>query len=135
MPVPPSYRKVNPADQPVLLPRAHLATCFRISQVNEYAETLIAQRMSTVKGVAQVLVYGSQKYAVRVQVDPYALAARGIGIDEVRAGHRAQQRQPAHRHAERAEQGRLDRIHRAARQRRGLPRRSSSPIATARRCA
>ncbi len=82
MPVPPSYRKVNPADQPVLY-LALTSDVFPISQVNEYAETLIAQRMSTVKGVAQVLVYGSQKYAVRVQVDPYAMAARGVGIGEV----------------------------------------------------
>ena len=82
MPVPPSYRKVNPADQPVLY-LALTSDVFPISQVNEYAETLIAQRMSTVKGVAQVLVYGSQKYAVRVQVDPYAMAARGVGIEEV----------------------------------------------------
>jgi hydrophobic/amphiphilic exporter-1 (mainly G- bacteria), HAE1 family len=82
MPVPPSYRKVNPADQPVFY-LALTSDVFPISQVNEYAETLIAQRMSTVKGVAQVLVYGSQKYAVRVQVDPYAMAARGVGIEEV----------------------------------------------------
>jgi HAE1 family hydrophobic/amphiphilic exporter-1 len=82
MPVPPSYRKVNPADQPVFY-LALTSDVFPISQVNEYAETLIAQRMSTVNGVAQVSVYGSQKYAVRVRVDPYAMAARGIGIDEV----------------------------------------------------
>ena len=51
--------------------------------MDEYAETLIAQRLSTVSGVAQVQVYGAQKYAVRVQLDPNALAARGVGIDEV----------------------------------------------------
>jgi len=82
MPVPPSYRKVNPADQPVFY-LALTSDVFPISQVNEYAETLIAQRMSTVNGVAQVTVNGTQKYAVRVQVDPYAMAARGVGIDEV----------------------------------------------------
>ncbi len=82
MPIPPSYRKVNPADRPVFY-LALTSDVFPISQVNEYAETLIGQRMSTVSGVAQVQVYGSQKYAVRVQVDPYAMAARGVGIDDV----------------------------------------------------
>ena len=54
-----------------------------ISQVDEYAETYLAERISMVSGVAQVQVYGSQKYAVRIQLDPKALATRGIGIDEV----------------------------------------------------
>ncbi|MGH7277662.1 MAG: efflux RND transporter permease subunit [Candidatus Rokuibacteriota bacterium] len=82
MPSPPSYRKVNPADQPVLYLAVSSAT-LPLSAVNEYADTVLAQRMSTVSGVAQVQVYGSQKYAVRVELDPRALATRGIGIDEV----------------------------------------------------
>jgi hydrophobic/amphiphilic exporter-1 (mainly G- bacteria), HAE1 family len=82
MPVPPSYRKVNPADQPVFY-LALRSDTFPMSTVDEYAETLIAQRVSTVSGVAQVQVYGAQKYAVHVQLDPNALAARGVGIDEV----------------------------------------------------
>jgi hydrophobic/amphiphilic exporter-1 (mainly G- bacteria), HAE1 family len=82
MPVPPSARKVNPADQPVFY-LALTSETLPMSAVDEYAQTLIAQRMSTVSGVAQVQVYGAQKYAVRVQVDPDALAARGVGIDEV----------------------------------------------------
>jgi HAE1 family hydrophobic/amphiphilic exporter-1 len=82
MSVPPSYRKVNPADQPVYY-LALTSDTLPLSKVNEYAETLMAQRISMINGVAQVLVYGSQAYAVRVQVDPKALAARGIGIDEV----------------------------------------------------
>ncbi len=82
MPVPPSYRKVNPADQPVFY-LALRSDTFPMSTVDEYAETLIAQRVSTVNGVAQVQVYGAQKYAVHVQLDPNALAARGVGIDEV----------------------------------------------------
>ena len=82
MPVPPSYRKVNPADQPVFY-LALQSDTFPMSTVDEYAETLIAQRVSTVNGVAQVQVYGAQKYAVHVQLDPNALAARGVGIDEV----------------------------------------------------
>jgi len=81
MPSPPSYRKVNPADQPVLYLSLNSPT-LPLSTVNEYAETLLAQRISMVTGVAQVMVYGAQKYAVRIQLDPKALASRGIGIDE-----------------------------------------------------
>ena len=53
--------------------------------MNEWAETFLAQRLSTIEGVAQVQVYGSAKYAVRIQLDPGAMASRGIGIDEVQA--------------------------------------------------
>jgi HAE1 family hydrophobic/amphiphilic exporter-1 len=81
---PPSFRKVNPADQPVLL-IALTSTTLPLSVVDEYAETLIAQRLSTLLGVAQVQVYGAQKYAVRIQVDPNAVAAMGIGFDEIRS--------------------------------------------------
>ena len=83
MPAPPSYRKVNPADQPIVYLSLSSPT-LPLSQVDEYAETMIAQRISTVNGVAQVQVFGSQKYAVRVQVDPDALASMSIGIDQVR---------------------------------------------------
>ncbi|MGB5079445.1 MAG: efflux RND transporter permease subunit, partial [Burkholderiales bacterium] len=82
MPAPPSFRKVNPADFAVY----YLALTSRtlpLSTVNEYAETNLAQRISTINGVAQVQVFGQQKYAVRVQIDPNALAARGVGINEV----------------------------------------------------
>jgi HAE1 family hydrophobic/amphiphilic exporter-1 len=82
MPSPPSYRKVNPADQPILY-MAVWSETLPLSTVNEYADTLMAQRMSMVSGVAQVSVYGMQKFAVRVQLDPKALATRKIGIDEV----------------------------------------------------
>ena len=82
MPSPPSYRKVNPADQPILYLGLSSST-MPISQVDQYAETYLAERISMVSGVAQVQVYGSQKYAVRIQLDPKALATRGIGIDEV----------------------------------------------------
>jgi len=84
MPNPPSFRKTNPADDPVLQLSLNSAT-LPLSLVNEYAETLLAQQISSINGVAQVQVLGSQKYAVRVQLDPRALAARGIGLDEVRA--------------------------------------------------
>jgi HAE1 family hydrophobic/amphiphilic exporter-1 len=81
MPSPPSYRKVNPADSPILF-LALTSPTMRLSDVDEYAETLLAQRISTTPGVAQVSVFGPQKYAVRVQLDPREMAARGIGIDE-----------------------------------------------------
>ena len=82
MPTPPSYRKVNPADQPILYIALRSAT-MPLYTLDEYGETMLAQEISMVNGVAQVQVYGSQKYAVRVQVDPDALASRGIGIDDV----------------------------------------------------
>ena len=82
MPNPPSYRKANPADQPVLY-LALSSPTLPLSEVNEYAETMLAQRISMVSGVAQVQVFGSQKYAVRIQLDPRELANRGIGLDEV----------------------------------------------------
>jgi HAE1 family hydrophobic/amphiphilic exporter-1 len=82
MPYPPTFRKVNPADQPILNLSLNSPT-LPLSQVDEYAETLMSQRISMITGVAQVNVMGAQKYAVRVQVDPTLLAARGIGLDEV----------------------------------------------------
>jgi len=82
MPTPPSYQKVNPADQPVIYLALNSPT-LPLSAVNEYADTLMAQRISMVSGVAQVQIYGSQKFAVRAQLDPKSLASRGIGIDEV----------------------------------------------------
>jgi HAE1 family hydrophobic/amphiphilic exporter-1 len=82
MPAPPSYQKVNPGDQPVLF-LVIGSPLLPMSQVDEYAESTIAQRISMVNGVAQVNVYGAQKYAVRIDVDPRQLAAKGIGIDEV----------------------------------------------------
>ena len=82
LPAPPSYRKVNPADQPVLY-LALGSPLLRLSEVDEYAETVLGQRISMISGVAQVEVYGAQKFAVRAQLDPRALATRRIGIDEV----------------------------------------------------
>ncbi|HJX03339.1 MAG TPA: efflux RND transporter permease subunit [Dehalococcoidia bacterium] len=82
MPSPPTYTKVNPADQPVLY-LALSSPILPISTVYEYADTFIAQRISMISGVAQVQVFGSQKFAVRAQLDPRALANRKIGINEV----------------------------------------------------
>ena len=82
MPAPPSFQKVNPADQPILY-IALTSPTLSMYELDEYAENMIAQRISQVSGVAQVQINGSQKYAVRVKADPQALASRGIGIDEV----------------------------------------------------
>ncbi len=82
MTTPPSYRKVNPADQPILY-LALSSEVLPLSTVDKYAEIQLAQQLSMVDGVAQVNVYGSQKYAVRVLLDPESLSAKGIGIDEV----------------------------------------------------
>ena len=82
MPRPPSYAKQNPSEQPILYFSLGSKT-LPLYTVNEYAETMIAQRMSSVSGVSRVQVYGAQKYAVRIQVDPDRLAAHQIGIDEV----------------------------------------------------
>ena len=84
MPSPPSYKKVNPADSPVLYLVLRSQTK-PLSEVNELAETLISPRISMINGVAQVSVFGLQKYAVRVQVNPQALNSRGIGLEEVAA--------------------------------------------------
>ncbi len=82
MPNPPTQRKVNPADAPILNIVLSSAT-LPLSTVAEYAENLLAQQISTISGVAQVQVFGSQQYAVRVQLDPNALATRGIALTEV----------------------------------------------------
>src|SRR5438034_8080429 len=82
MPSPPSFRKSNPADSPILFMGLTSKT-LPMSAVDDYAETMIAQRISTISAVAQVMVYGSQKYAVHVQSVPNKMAARQIGINEV----------------------------------------------------
>ena len=82
LPAPPTLRKVNPSDAPILYLALHSPT-LPMSQVDTYAETLLARQISTLNGVAQVNVYGSQMFAVRIQMDPNALASRGIGIDQI----------------------------------------------------
>jgi len=82
LPTPPTYNKVNPADSPILF-LAMSSPTLPLSDVDNYAENLMAQRISMVDGVAQVGVFGSQQYAVRIQVDPDKLAAYGLGIDQV----------------------------------------------------
>ncbi|MDZ4405635.1 efflux RND transporter permease subunit [Prosthecobacter sp.] len=84
MTAPPSFRKVNPAESPIMF-LALVSDTLPMSKVDEYTETLISPKFSTVAGVAQVQVFGSQKYAVRVQVNPLRIASRGVSLDEVRA--------------------------------------------------
>jgi len=84
MPAPPSFRKTNPADQPVLFLSLSSPT-LPLSAVDEYAETNLAQRISMVDGVSQVQVYGAQKYALRAWLDPHLLASRGIALSDVQA--------------------------------------------------
>src|SRR6266566_4056490 len=82
MPRPPSYAKQNPSEQPILY-LALTSNTLPLYTVNEYAETMLAQRISSVSGVSRVQIFGAQKYAVRIQVDPDRLAAHQVGIDEV----------------------------------------------------
>src|SRR6188768_3235687 len=83
MTIPPSFRKVNPADFPVLFVSLGSAT-LPLSSVNEYGDITIGQTLSQIPGVAQVTVYGAQKFAIRVQADPEAAAARGLSLDDIR---------------------------------------------------
>ncbi len=83
MPDPPSFQKVNPADQPIFFIAVSSDT-LPISQVNEYADTMLAQRISTLSGVAQVQIFGAQKYAVRLQADPKKLAAYDLDFNELK---------------------------------------------------
>jgi hydrophobe/amphiphile efflux-1 (HAE1) family protein len=84
MTTPPTFRKVNPADAPIFFIGTKSDT-LPLSKVDEYAESLLAQRLSMIDGVALVNVYGSAKHAVRIDLDPGAMAARGLGIDQVQA--------------------------------------------------
>ena len=94
LPNPPSFRKVNPADQPVLF-IALTSETMQLSQVNDYAEQILQQQISQINGVAQVQIYGSQKYAVRVTADPEAVSARGLSFADIqRAISSANSNQP-----------------------------------------
>ena len=84
LPSPPSYRKVNPADSPILIFAVH-SDSLPITAVDDYAENILVQNISQIPGVAQVNIGGQQKPAVRIQVDPQKLAAMGIGLEDMRA--------------------------------------------------
>src|SRR5947208_7271427 len=83
LPTPPTYRKTNPADRPVLIYAIH-SDAMPIYRIDDYAYTILAQKLATVKGVSESRIFGQKPYAVHVQVNPGALAARGIGLEEVR---------------------------------------------------
>jgi hydrophobic/amphiphilic exporter-1 (mainly G- bacteria), HAE1 family len=83
MTVPPSFRKVNPGDSPIIMFSLVSAT-LPLSTVDDYGEITLAQQISQLPGIAQVQVFGAQKFAVRVQVDPVAAASRGISLDDVK---------------------------------------------------
>ena len=95
---PPSYRKVNPADAPILL-MALVSDTVPLTELDAFAENVISPALSTIDGVAQVAIFGSQKYAVRIQIDPTALAARGIGIDQLQNAVAAANSNTPARHA------------------------------------
>ena len=84
MTTPPSFRKVNPGDFPILYISLNSPT-LPLSAVNEYGEITLAQQISQLPGIAQVLIYGAQKFAVRVQVDPVAAASRNISLEDIRS--------------------------------------------------
>src|SRR5271168_4148659 len=82
LPTPPTYRKTNPADRPVLIYAVH-SNALPIYKVDDYAYTIVAQKLSTVNGVSESRIFGQKPYAVHVRVNPGALAARGIGLEDV----------------------------------------------------
>src|SRR5438046_6676118 len=81
---PPTYRKVNPADSPILILAAH-SDSLPLTVVDDFADTVVAQQISQITGVAQVTIGGEQKPAIRVQVDPAKLETRGLTLDDVRS--------------------------------------------------
>ena len=121
MTTPPSYRKLNPADAPILLLALRSDRCRSRSSTTS-PQTVISPALSTINGVGQVLIFGSQKYAVRIQLDPTALTARGIGVDEIAARRRGGQRQHAGRHRRGQRQNLTIDGQDPAHQRRRLPR-------------
>src|ERR1700749_2710665 len=83
LPTPPTYRKTNPADRPVMIYAVH-SDALPIYRVDDYAYTLLAQKISTLKGVSEARIFGQRPYAPHIQVNPGALASRGIGLEDVR---------------------------------------------------
>jgi hydrophobe/amphiphile efflux-1 (HAE1) family protein len=83
LPSPPTYRKTNPADRPVLIYAIH-SDAMPVYRIDDYAYTILAQKMSTVKGVSESRIFGQKPYAVHIQVNPGALAARGMGLEDIR---------------------------------------------------
>ncbi|MDE2005285.1 MAG: efflux RND transporter permease subunit [Rhodospirillales bacterium] len=84
LPSPPTYRKVNPANFPVLIYAVH-SDAMPVYRIDDYANTVLAERLSTVPGVGEVFIFGQKQYAARIQINPGLLAARGLGLEDVRA--------------------------------------------------
>src|SRR5271163_565129 len=82
LPTPPTYRKTNPADRPVMIYAVH-SNALPIYKVDDYAYTIVAQKLSTVNGVSESRIFGQKPYAVHIRINPSALAARGIGLEDV----------------------------------------------------
>ena len=83
LPSPPTYKKVNPANFPVLI-YAIYSDAMPVYRIDDYANLILAQQLSTVPGVSQVSVFGQKQYAARIEINPGALAAHGVGLEEVR---------------------------------------------------
>ena len=131
---PPTYRKVNPADSPILILAAHSDT-LPLTTVDDFADNVMAQQISQITGVAQVIIGGEQKPAVRVQVDPAKLQTRGLTLEDVRGvlGQRHHQRREGQHQRRAAELHHRRRTISSPRPTNTTM--SSSPIATARRSA
>ncbi len=82
LPTPPTFRKVNPADQPILI-LGLTSDAMPLTQLDQFADLNVAQRISTLTGVGQVSIFGQQKYAPTIMINPLSLAARGIGLDDI----------------------------------------------------
>ena len=119
MPTPPTYRKVNPANFAILIYAIH-SDALPPYRVDDYANNVIADRLSTEPGVGQVFVFGSMPYAARVQINPAALAAKGLGLEDVRNALVARDRQRAERRDRGRTSGDCARYQRSAVQRRAI---------------
>ena len=133
LPTPPIYSKTNPADTPILT-LALTSDTIPLSQVEDLADTRLAQKISQLPGVGLVSISGGQKPAVRMQVNPTALSSYGINLEDVRTALQATSLESGERQFRRAAPGLSDRRERPAADQQGLHNRWSSPIATARRC-
>ena len=120
MPNPPTYRKTNPADRPVLIYAIH-SDGIPVYRLDDYAYTLLAQRLASVSGVSEARIFGQKPYAVQVRINPTALAARGIGLEDVRTAIATGQRQPAERQPDRGAPDRHARHQRPDFRRRRVP--------------
>ena len=134
LPTPPTYRKVNPADSPILILAAHSDT-LPLTEVDDFADTVLAQQISQITGVAQVIIGGEQKPAIRVQVDPAKLQTRGLTLEDVRGVLGDRQHRTPPRAASTARSRASPSTPTTSSRRPRTTTTSSSPTATARRSA